>query len=59
MKTIGKMTVLVLLLGGLATHAWAVCQPVSRAPEIDPGLAVSTVSVLLGGLMILRDRRRG
>ena len=28
------------------------------APEIDPGLARSTVTILLGGLLILTDRRR-
>jgi hypothetical protein len=30
----------------------------SRAPEIDPGLLGGAVTLLAGGLLILRERRR-
>ncbi len=29
----------------------------ARAPEIDPGLVGSTVTLVLGGLLLLNDRR--
>ena len=32
---------------------------VRRAPEIDPGLLGGVVTILAGGLLILRERRRG
>jgi hypothetical protein len=32
--------------------------PVQQTPEIDPGVARSAVTLLVGGLLILNDRRR-
>lgn len=54
------------LLGSAAVLAsWALCASASAGagvptsvPEIDPGSAVSAVTLLIGGVMTLADRRR-
>jgi LPXTG-motif cell wall-anchored protein len=44
----------------LAVLALAVAVPAfaSVVPEIDPGTAVSGLSLLVGGVLVLRGRRR-
>ena len=59
------LTALVLslpLLAAGALPASAQARPApsaSRVPEIDPGLLGGVVTLLAGGLLILRERRRG
>lgn len=43
-----------LVLSALSTSAWAV--PVS--PELDPGMAMSAMALLGGGLAMIAGRRR-
>jgi hypothetical protein len=50
-----KLSVLILLLTASAAFAGA---PPPAVPEIDPGVGVSAVALLSGGLMLLRSRRK-
>jgi len=50
------------LIAAGALPASAQVRPVpstSRVPELDPGLLGGVVTLVAGGLLILRERRRG
>jgi hypothetical protein len=57
---------LILALSGLGTTvyvaapAWGAVPPtaVARAPEIDPASAVGALTLLLGGIAVLRSRAK-
>jgi len=51
-------TGLVLVLVALGGNAFAGAPLSGDAPEIDPGSALSALTLLSGGLMVLTDRRR-
>jgi len=59
-----KTLALVILALGLANPVWGGngCGPLSppcpRIPEIDPGFAQSALTLLVGGVLMLRGRRR-
>jgi hypothetical protein len=46
-----------LIIGPMAASASVVLTPF-RAPEIDPASAVSALTLLFGGLAVLRGRRK-
>jgi hypothetical protein len=49
-----------IVAGTLPAYGQVQISPVvRRAPEIDPGLLGGVVTLLTGGLLILRERRRG
>jgi len=48
-----KVSVLILLLTASAAFAGA-----TAVPEIDPGVGVSALAFLSGGLLLLRSRRK-
>jgi len=57
--------VVALVVGLLAAPTWATGTPPIRSrpvyqetPEIDPGLARSMGAILVGGVLILTERRR-
>jgi LPXTG-motif cell wall-anchored protein len=49
-----KVSVLTLLLTANVAFAGAL----GRAPEIDPGVGISALALLSGGLLLLRSRRK-
>ncbi len=49
-----KVSVLILLLTASAAFAGAD----GSAPEIDPGVGISALALLSGGLLLLRSRRK-
>jgi hypothetical protein len=49
-----KLSVLILLV--TASAAFAGVAP--AAPEIDPGVGISALALLSGGLLLLRSRRK-
>ncbi len=49
-----KVSVVVLLLTASAAFAGAV----PTAPEIDPGVGITALALLSGGLLLLRSRRK-
>lgn len=58
-----SLLVLGLALGAVsAAHAdpsyWHKTPPPATAPEVDPGMAVSGITLLAGTLTVLRARRR-
>jgi hypothetical protein len=65
-REMSKLTLgLILALSGLGTTvyvaapAWgAVPEAVVRAPEIDPASAVGALTLLLGGVTVLRSRAK-
>ena len=50
-----KVAVLTLLLTASVAFAGA---PPAAAPEIDPGVGISALALLSGGLLLLRSRRK-
>jgi hypothetical protein len=42
---------------GFAEHIFATAPPTTSAPEIDPAGALSGLTLLLGGLAVVRGRR--
>jgi hypothetical protein len=56
MKTFRKVFGFLLVFAALASVARAEDGP---APEIDPGVAGSALTLLTGGLFMLKDRMRG
>jgi hypothetical protein len=55
MNLVFRLFGLVLILTALSTTARAT----PATPEIDPGSAGSALTLLVGGLLIVRDRFRG
>ena len=49
-----KVSVLILLLTASAAFAGGI----APVPEIDPGVGVSALALLSGGLVLLRSRRK-
>jgi hypothetical protein len=49
-----KLSALILLLTASAAFAGSV----TPVPEIDPGVGVSALALLSGGLVLLRSRRK-
>ena len=50
-----RITCLALLIAGMASFAFAGANP---APEIDANSAYAAVTLLSGGLLVLRSRRK-
>ena len=57
-RAVGYGVAALVIAGGLAGSAFAGAGPPPTVPEIDPGSAVGAVTLLVGGVMTLRDRRR-
>lgn len=73
MRTLSLAAFLAMVLTGTATAApnercvkfllWEICSPTSspptpfQAPEIDPATACEALTLLAGGLVVLRSRR--
>jgi hypothetical protein len=55
MRLLFKAFGLMLVISAMAGHAWAL----DSVPEIDPGMAGSALTLLAGGMLILKDRFRG
>lgn len=51
--TLRKATGLMLVLAAMSGTAMA-----GAVPEIDPGSALSALTLLTGGVLVLKDRRR-
>lgn len=56
-KMLGFLAVALTILGPMAASASVVLAPF-RAPEIDPASTVSALTLLFGGLAVLRGRRK-
>jgi hypothetical protein len=55
LSRMGRGLLFILVLATPALAGWVRPSP---APELDPGSMASAVTLLVGGLLILRDRRR-
>ena len=49
-----KVSVLILMLTASAAFAGST----ANVPEIDPGVGISALALLSGGLLLLRSRRK-
>jgi hypothetical protein len=54
-KNLRRILGLVIIVAGMA----GVANADASAPEIDPGTAGSAMTMIIGGLLLIKDRFRG